>query len=169
MSYGIYLLTDMRFKVSYCGFSGSKTNSSGKNCISERYRKHALKLKASAKCTKRFDGCVLIAKIEGFPTKHSALSMEWWAKTGRKVGIRKERLLLPHAPHRRLENFLAPLKLAKFLKIKQNLTIYVNDPNKIWSSNISEFYKVNVEQLTPPFLLEHVKPKQSEVEKSNKF
>lgn len=146
---GVYFLTDMSYCRSYIGYSTS---------VSNRYRCHSLKLKASAKATKRFDNCILIAKIEGFPSKKTAMSYEFYSRI-RRLNIRKGCLKLDNCPHKRLEHLFAPLLHEKFKKLKKHLIIYVQDPYNEWSTDISEFYKVEVSQLKPPFYPTHINNK----------
>jgi hypothetical protein len=143
---------------SYIGFS-TNVNNVSKNKQTCRYRTHALKLKAGAKYTKTFDSCILHAKIEGFPTKKLSLSYEWFSKTGIRLKIRRGALKLKNSPHYRLDNLFAPLLYEKFKDIKNQLIVYVNDPDNVWSKDISEFYGVEVRQLEPPFHPSHLKPK----------
>lgn len=145
--HGVYFLTDTCRK-SYIGYS---------NNISKRFRTHALKLKASAKATKRFNHCMMIMKIEGFPTSNDALSFEWFAKR-RSLRVHKERLMIRNAPFPlRISKFLSVIKLNKFQLIKHNLILYVHDPHNEWSSDISKYYGIAVRPLNPPYLLEHVR------------
>jgi hypothetical protein len=148
-TFAIYFLTDDSKKRSYIGFTVGQAY--------ERFRKHALKLKASARCTKNFTGCHLWATITGIPTKSKGLSMEWHAKR-RKSHV--EILVLPkECPHKRLSTFLASLKHDKFKDLCSELTVNVRDTDQLWSSNISSYYNVAVQQLEPPFCVEHFKKK----------
>jgi predicted GIY-YIG superfamily endonuclease len=145
--HGVYFLTDGAKRRSYCGYS---------TCISKRYRVHALKLAASAKCTKSFTGCEMWIKIEGFPTHNTALSMEWFSKR-RRLKVHQSALdLNTIAPHPRISKFLAPLLHVKFRKLRANLIVYVRDPDLVWSKCIQEHYNVTVKQMEPPFKPEHV-------------
>ena len=146
----IYFLTDGSYIHSYIGFS---TNAH------KRYRTHALKLKASAKRTKSFKGCYLWVVITGFPSKSKALSAEWFAKRRlNKLQIHKKMLQLPlTCPHKRLSTFFAFLLHEKFIYLRKNLTVLIRDPNKVWSSDISSHYKVEVQNLQAPFCPDHLK------------
>lgn len=146
----VYFLTDSIRKHSYIGYSPYSLN---------RYRCHVLKHKASARRTKSFDSVHLLARIENFPTKSIGLSFEYYAKTKKKLLIRNTALQLPQAPHFRLKNLFAPLLYDKFKKLKQDLTIIVNDPEGKWSKDISLFYNVEVKQMQIPYHPSHVDPK----------
>jgi len=150
--FGVYFLTN-GFKRSYIG---SATSNNARNPVSHRFRQHALKLKSGAKYTKQFAQCHLWAKIEGFPTKNTALSYEWFAKR-KRLKVHKERLSLPKiVPHDRLETFFAPLLHEKFRGYRDQLIVYVRDPNQEWSKDISDHYSITVKQLQPPYENGHV-------------
>lgn len=143
----VYFLTDGTRKRSYIGYSVNGYH---------RYRKHCLKLKSSAKYTKTFKECHMWIMITGFQSKHKALSAEWFCKR-KKLKIHSKMLKLPPTcPHKRISTFLAPLLHDKFKDLRKNLTVYVRDPKKSWSTNISRHYKVEVKDLQPPFCPDHL-------------
>lgn len=135
---GIYFLTDLKRKRSYIGYS---------NDIKKRFRTHRLKLKASAKYTKTFDGHILWAAIVGLPTKRKAMSLEWFAKR-RRLKVHDKACVIENTPHKRLFKFFAPLKHIKFKHLCPTLTIYVNDPTHQWSENLKWFYNLKDIQQT---------------------
>jgi hypothetical protein len=150
--FGVYFVTDGKYLSSYIGFSISPTI--------HRWRCHALKHKASAKRTKTFDSCHLIARIEGFPTKNTGLSYEWYAKSRRsKLKIRKYCLRLKNPIHPRLSDFFAPFLHPKFELLKSDLTVFILDPHDELCNEISEFYNVQVKKMPIPYLPCHIDAK----------
>lgn len=147
----IYFLTD-GLRRSYIGYSRGPPGLAA----SARFRKHALKLKSSAKATKAFDQCFMLATIEGFPCHRSALSAEWFAKRTH-LKIHQQRYIIPNAPHPRLDRFFAPLLHRKFALLRPQLTIYVHDVDNLWSPHLSAYYNVPVKKLLPPFHTDHCK------------
>jgi len=111
----VYFLVDGTGRKSYIGYS---------NDVWKRFRTHYLKLKASAKRTKAFNGCKMVAYITGFSTHKMALSYEWYAK-------RPSRRLKQFYDgsngcyHRRIPWFMAPLHLSKFEKEVDHLSLHV--------------------------------------------
>jgi predicted GIY-YIG superfamily endonuclease len=150
VKHGVYFLTDTTQRKSYIGYSPDILN---------RWRCHSLKLKASSDKTKKFDGCHLVTRIEGFPTKKIGLSFEWYCKSHRKLSVREGCLKLARSPHKRLENIFAPLLHEKFRYLRQNLTVFVHDPELRWSTSISEFYNVDVKQMPIPYHPSHINVK----------
>jgi predicted GIY-YIG superfamily endonuclease len=154
--HSVYLLTNGQGRY-YIGYSNN-VNNNPKQC---RYRTHALKLKHSARATKKFKTCYLLAKIEGFPTKNSALSMEWYCKRKflkiLKLGHQQKiNLNSIHFSHNKLKNFFAPLLLHKFKVFAKNLTIYVQEPMFSQACLIHDIYEVRVANLNKPFLPDHL-------------
>lgn len=145
----IYFLTNGLTR-SYIGYSKGPAGSAA----ALRFRKHSLKLAAAPQATKRFDQCFLLATIEGFPCKRSALRAEWLAKR-RTLAVHKQRLRLPQAPHTRLDKFFAPLLHPKILPFKAQLTLFVHDVDQTWSSALQAHYGVPVHRLSPPFHTDH--------------
>lgn len=147
MSHGVYFLTNQD-RLSYIGYS---------NDVKKRFRCHSLKLKASAKYTKKFDQHVLVCYIQGFPSSNVALSYEWYAKR-KRLKCHQTALQIINPVHKRLYKFLAPLMVDKFKQYKSHLTIYVNDPQQTWSKHISEFYQIAVLPMKKPFHSSHFLP-----------
>lgn len=112
----VYFLTDGAGRKSYIGYTTDLAN---------RYHTHKNKLKKAARYTKRFQGCILVAAISGFPSKRCAMSFEWFAKR-RKLTCHKHKIPIAADYHSRLENFFAPLKDPKFSQVP-SLTIRIDD------------------------------------------
>ena len=137
---GIYFLTDGHRRRSYIGYSTD---------VMKRYRTHALKLKASARYTKTFQGgCLFWACIVGFPSKRSAMSAEWHAKRRKKKSHQRT---VGDFPHSRLDSFFSILKHPKFQGAGfEDLTIYTPYPDSSWIQSVRDQYQIPVLKVFSP-------------------
>jgi hypothetical protein len=147
---GVYILSDLNFKRYFIGHSSDVNNA---------YRSHCLKLKSSPRETKHFKKCIMIAKIEGFPSLERAKSYKWFASTDMRLPLRKNCLRIGKTRKEKLENFFAPLSYYKFSDLKNKLIVQVFDPCQLWSKDVKDFYNVKVRDIDEPFYPTHVNKK----------
>ena len=142
----VYFLTD-GMNRSYIGYSTD---------VCKRFYTHRNKLVASAKYTKGFQECHLIAYITGFPDKRTAMSFEWMAKHRtlkcHRTSLRfismnaqepksKPFVRINDLPSKRLWKFFAALKHPKYADILPVLRVYSYDP--LILTSVANYYHID--------------------------
>lgn len=131
--YTVYFLQSGR--RSYIGFTVN---------LVRRVRQHRGELKGGAKYTAHWPDrrhLTVVACIQGFPTKHAALSYEWHAKRRPR-----ERRWLPRelGAHHRLAGFFRPLTTAKFADLTPLLRVRLFQHHGLAPVLVSRFDRLDV-------------------------